>query len=105
MIIETPIFTRCVLKLLDDDLYRNLQAVLALRPESGPVISGSGGLRKIRWVATGRGKRGGVRVIYYWVQRRDIILMLYIYPKNKKDDLTAQEVKILRCIIEEEYHG
>ncbi len=66
IIIETPIFTKQVLSILSDDDYRLLQQVLLERPDAGNVIPGSGGLRKLRWAVEGRGKRGGVRVIYYW---------------------------------------
>jgi mRNA-degrading endonuclease RelE of RelBE toxin-antitoxin system len=102
-IIETSIFTRQVLALMDDDSYRRLQTVLVLRPDVGDVIPGSGGLRKIRWSAKGHGKRGGVRVIYYWVVKQDRILMLLMYAKNVQEDLTAEQLKVLRRIIEEEY--
>ena len=64
VIIETPIFTRKLKTLLLDDEYRKLQHELVLRPEAGDIIPGSGGVRKIRWAGSGRGKRGGVRVIY-----------------------------------------
>lgn len=57
----------------------------------------------MRWGMAGRGKRGGVRVIYYWAVRQERILMLLIYPKSEKDDLTAQQLKILRKIVAEEY--
>jgi len=66
VIVETSIFTRQVQDLLSDDEYRSLQITLAKRPEVGALIEGSGGLRKVRWALAGRGKRGGVRVIYYW---------------------------------------
>jgi mRNA-degrading endonuclease RelE of RelBE toxin-antitoxin system len=66
IIVETSIFTRQVQVLLDDDDYRRLQTTLVLRPDAGDLIPGGGGLRKIRWGAKGRGKRGGVRTIYYW---------------------------------------
>jgi mRNA-degrading endonuclease RelE of RelBE toxin-antitoxin system len=103
VIIETSIFTRQVLALIDDDSYRRLQTVLVLRPDVGGVIPGSGGLRKIRWSTKGHGKRGGVRVIYYWVVKQDRILMLLMYAKNEQEDLTAEQLKVLRRIIEEEY--
>jgi hypothetical protein len=61
--IETPIFTRAVDDLLDDEQYRSLQLALLLRPESGALIPGMGGLRKIRWSLKGKGKRGGCRII------------------------------------------
>lgn len=103
IIIETSIFTKQILLLLSDEEYRLLQSVLVNRPDAGVVIPSSGGLRKMRWGMTGRGKRGGVRVIYYWAVRQERILMLLIYPKSEKDDLTAQQLKILRKIVAEEY--
>ncbi len=102
-IIETSIFTRRVLELLSDDDYRELQSILIIRPDAGPVIPGSGGLRKLRWAANGRGKRGGARIIYYWVTLQDQLLMLYIYPKNEQDNLTPDQLKALKNIVEREY--
>ncbi len=99
--IESRIFTRLVLGLLSDDEYRQLQMALIDQPDLGPVIQGGGGLRKVRWALPGRGKSGGVRVIYYLVTQ-DRILMVYIYTKGKQDDLTANQLKRLRRIIEEE---
>jgi hypothetical protein len=103
VIIETSIFTRQVHALLDDDEYRHLQTMLVIRPDTGDLIPGGGGLRKIRWSVHGRGKRGGVRVIYYWAVQQECILMLLMYAKNVQDDLTAEQLKALRRIIEEEY--
>jgi len=103
IIVETHIFTRQVLLLLKDDEYRLLQSVLANRPDAGVVIPSSGGLRKMRWGMAERGKRGGVRVIYYWAVKQERILMLLIYPKNVKDDLTQEQLKILRKIVKEEF--
>jgi mRNA-degrading endonuclease RelE of RelBE toxin-antitoxin system len=102
-IIETSIFTRQIQVLLSDEEYRQLQLTLVSRPDLGPVIPGSGGLRKVRWSGKGHGKRGGVRVIYYWVKIQERILMLLIYAKAEQDDLTLDQVKVLRRIIEEEY--
>jgi mRNA-degrading endonuclease RelE of RelBE toxin-antitoxin system len=59
--------------------------------------------KKLRWAGSGRGKRGGVRVIYYWFPQKDVILMLLIYPKNEQDDLTPKQLKTLRNVIEREY--
>ena len=97
---ETPVFTRLVNDLLSDDEYRELQEVLIYRPDIGHMIQGTGGLRKIRWSqkGQGRGKRGGVRVIYYWLMDDEQILMLYIYPKKQQDDLTPEEKKTLKSI-------
>jgi len=67
------------------------------------TIPGSGGLRKLRWSLPGRGKRGGARVIYYWAVIQEQLLMLFMYPKSERDDLTAAQIKILRTIVEEEY--
>jgi mRNA-degrading endonuclease RelE of RelBE toxin-antitoxin system len=103
LIVETPVFTRRVLKLLSDEKYRLLQQVLVADPEAGDLIRHSGGLRKIRWSVAGRGKRGGVRVIYYWVPDRATILMLLMYGKNEQDDLTPKQLRILRNLIEEEF--
>ena len=103
IIIETHVFTRQVLLLLSDDEYRLLQSVLADRPDVGVVIPSSGGLRKMRWGMMGRGKRGGVRVIYYWAVKQERILMLLIYPKNVKDDMTQEQLKTLRKIVKEEF--
>jgi hypothetical protein len=101
--IETSIFTRQITSLLTDDEYALLQVSLSVHPENGAIILHSGGLRKIRWAMQGRGKRGGVRVIYYWVVAQDQILMLFAYPKNEKDDLTPQQVQVLREIVEKEF--
>ena len=97
---ETPLFTRLVKKLLDDDEYRELQEVLIYRPDLGDVIQGTGGLRKIRWMrkGKGRGKRSGVRVIYYWLMDDEQILMLYIYPKSQREELTSEQKKTLKLI-------
>ena len=103
IIIETSIFTRQVVSLLPDDEYRKLQVLLANRPTAGDLIRGSGGLRKIRWALPGQGKRGGVRVIYYWAVTHERLLMLFMYPKTERGDLTPEQIKVLRQIIETEY--
>ena len=103
MFLETPVFTKLVGQYLSDDEYRKLQEYLVLVPDAGDVIRGSGGLRKIRWRQKGRGKRGGVRVIYYRMTALGQILMLYIYPKNVKNDLTPNELKQLKQIVDKEY--
>ena len=100
--VEFPNFSKRVIELLDDEDYRRLQAALIANPGLGALIRGTGGLRKVRWSARGRGKRGGVRVIYYWITRRDQVLMLLVYPKSARDDLTADERKLLAKLVEQE---
>ena len=102
-IVETSVFTRQVLALLADDEYRTIQAALANRPTLGPVIPGSGGVRKVRWGLSGRVKRGGVRVIYYWAATKDVLLMLLIYAKSEQEDLSPSQLKALRGIVKDEY--
>lgn len=103
VIVETSIFTRRVLQLLADEEYRRLQAALVNRPQAGAIIRGSGGLRKVRWAGSGRGKRGGVRIIYYWAAEQAQLLMLFIFAKNERDDLSPDQLKILRTIVEDDY--
>ena len=99
--VETPTFTRMVTALLSDEEYRVLQTVLVDDPERGAVIEGGGGIRKMRYAAHGRGKSGGLRVIYYWLREEHQIYLLVIYPKSKKDDLNAKEIAILRALVKE----
>ena len=101
--IETPVFTAAVRRHLSDEAYRGLQLALVLRPEQGAVIPGAGGLRKVRWAGSGRGKRGGLRVIYYWVPDEDLFYMLYAYAKNEQGDLTAAQICILARLVREEF--
>jgi mRNA-degrading endonuclease RelE of RelBE toxin-antitoxin system len=101
--IETSIFTRQVIALLSDEEYSKLQMALSAHPDMGAIIPQSGGLRKVRWSIIGRGKRGGVRAIYYWVVAENQILMLFMYLKSEKDDLTPTQLKVLREIIEKEF--
>ncbi|HEF4760544.1 TPA: type II toxin-antitoxin system RelE/ParE family toxin [Pseudomonas putida] len=98
--IETPIFTRRAKELLNDDTHIALQKILVQNPSIGDVIEGSGGIRKMRLSAKGHGKRGGARVIYYHFVSASQIALLMIYPKNEQQDLTADERKALRSVIE-----
>jgi hypothetical protein len=101
LFIETPTFTRLITKLLSGDEYAGLQDELAIDPERGDLIQGGGGIRKVRYAAQGRGKSGGIRVVYYWVRSDSQILMLVAYPKSQKDNLTAAETAILRKLVKE----
>jgi mRNA-degrading endonuclease RelE of RelBE toxin-antitoxin system len=102
LIVETPVFTKRVLEILSDDEYRELQHFLSEHPDAGDVIPGSHGLRKLRWTVSGRGKRGGTRIIYYWLKPRDTILMLFVFKKNERSDLSKDQLKILRSIAAKE---
>lgn len=99
---ETPVFTKLIHKLISEEQYHLLQLQLSIRPEFGDIIKGSGGIRKLRWAGSGRGKRGGIRVIYYYFTEDHQIYMLYAYPKNKKDNLTAGQLKQLKQLVEEQ---
>jgi len=100
MIIETPIFTKLITQIMSDDEYRALQEALIMRPELGVVIKNSGGLRKLRWSLQGRGKSGGVRVIYYWMNADEQLYMLLAYPKNEQENLTDAQLSALRAIVQ-----
>lgn len=89
--------------MLSDEEYRLLQAQLLDKPDAGKIIQGSGGLRKLRWSAGGHGKRGGVRIIYYWIVARQTILLIFAYAKNERDDLTSDQLRQLRDLVEGEY--
>jgi hypothetical protein len=101
--VETPVLTKIVKSLLTDEDYRTLQTTLLLRPEQGLLIPGTGGLRKIRWGAKGHGQRGGCRVIYYWDGSTEAFYMLYAYPKNEQEDLTAKQAKLLGQMVRKEF--
>ena len=100
VIIETRIFTRRIKELLSDDEYRVLQETLVNRPGMGDIVPGTGGLRKVRWKQDGRGKSGGVRVIYYWMTEDEHLYMLYVYAKSQQEDLTAEQKKALKSVVE-----
>ncbi|MDY6789858.1 MAG: type II toxin-antitoxin system RelE/ParE family toxin [Thermodesulfobacteriota bacterium] len=98
--IETSIFTKELVKLLPDDEYRMLQHNLVIRPIAGSLIKGTGGLRKIRWKSSGKGKSGGLRIIYYY-DPPDKIYMLFPYKKSDREDLTSAQVKTLSKLVKE----
>ena len=101
--VETPVFTRELSELLNEEDYRALQLALVFRPEQGKLIPGTGGLRKLRWTVGAKGKRGGCRVIYYWDKKKETIYMLLIYAKSKQGDLTPSQAKLLSRLVREEF--
>ncbi|AHF77557.1 hypothetical protein Sant_2522 [Sodalis praecaptivus] len=96
--IETPVFNKQRSELIDDDSFQKFQAFLLKSHEDGDTISKTGGCKKIRWGLEGKGKRGGVRVIYYCLTEQGKIYLLLVYSKNRKDDLSEQEKKVLNQI-------
>jgi hypothetical protein len=96
--VESKLFTRLVGDYLTDEEYGELQAALVEAPERGAIVRGSGGVRKLRWAQPGRGKRGGIRVIYYAKTHEGVIWMLTIYAKNEEQNIPAH---VLRKIKEE----
>ena len=100
--IETKLFTRLVEEYLSDDSYRQVQAALASDPEAGPLIPDSGGLRKLRWGVSGRGKRGGLRVIYYARIKQDEIWLLTLYPKNVAENIPSHVLRRIKKEIDDE---
>ena len=100
--VESKLFTRLVSAYLTDDEYSQLQAALAQAPERGAVVAGSGGVRKLRWAQPGRGKRGGIRVIYYAKTSEGVIWMLTIYAKNEAANIPGHLLRRIRKEIEDE---
>jgi len=103
VIIETSVFTRQITALMSDETYAAFQSELAEHPDMGAIISGSGGIRKVRIAAKGHGKRGGARVIYYWAVSGNQIFMLLAYAKNERENLTQEQLKALRTLVEKEF--
>lgn len=99
--IETQIFAKRFAAYLSDQDYRELQNFLLEKPDIGDVIQGTGGLRKVRWGTNARGKRGGLRIIYYWQKMKEQIYLLTLYAKNEMTDLSMKEKKILKQMVEE----
>jgi hypothetical protein len=102
--IEAPAFTRYVSEYLADDEYRQLQSHLANNPDLGDLMPGTGGLRKLRWTdpRRGKGRRGGLRVIYYYFLEDQQIWLMTLYSKNEASDLTPAEKKAFKSAIEVE---
>jgi mRNA-degrading endonuclease RelE of RelBE toxin-antitoxin system len=96
--IETSTFTKFITKYLADDEYLGLQTFLLQFPDAGDIIRGTGGVRKLRWQLPHRGKRGGLRVIYYWQVSEDEIWLLTVYGKSERESIPAH---ILKKIAEE----
>ena len=94
--VELPNFTRHIYRYLTDESYQGLQAYLMRSPDVGAVVPGSGGCRKLRWGVDGRGKSGGVRVIYFYRRANGQIWMLSIYAKNEEENIPAHILRSFR---------
>lgn len=99
--VEAPLFTKLVGEYLTDGEYTALQRALSANPELGDVIPGSGGVRKVRWGTRGRGKRGGVRVVYFVRLELCVIWMLTIYAKNVAESIPVTLLRRIRKEIED----
>jgi hypothetical protein len=102
--LEAPLFTQLLAEYLNDDDYRDLQTFLARDPEAGDIISGTGGFRKLRWRDRRRrkGKRGGLRIIYYYLISDTQIWLMTLYDKDEIDDLSPTDKRALKAAIDEE---
>lgn len=94
--VETRLFTQLVHEYLSDDEYAALQHALMTNPKAGDLIRGSGGARKLRWGVAGRGKRGGVRLIYYLRSQQGEIWMLTLYAKNEAESIPGHVLKKIK---------
>lgn len=100
--VETKLFTRLVLRYLSDQEYSELQLTMITDPDAGNVIPGSGGVRKLRWRLSGRGKRGGYRVIYFVKRTSRVFWMLTMYPKNVSDNISPEVLRQIRMEVQDE---
>lgn len=100
--IEAPAFTRFLPEYMDDDAYLEFQTQLAGNPMLGDVMPGTGGFRKVRWgdPRRGKGRRGGLRIIYFYFESKQQIWLMTLYSKDEAPDLTARERKALKSAIE-----
>src|SRR5271163_8623 len=99
--VEFPYFTKWVVENLSDEEYQKIQEELIKNPRKGDIIPHGHGLRKLRWKFKDKGKSGGVRIIYYLWLSHEEILMIYIYPKNEREDLTKEQLKLLAKMTKE----
>lgn len=100
LFVESTLFTARMPAYLSDEAYRELQSYLVARPDAGDVIRGSGGIRKVRWGARGRGKSGGVRVIYYWATAAAQIYLLTLYAKSEQSDIDNETLRRIAARLE-----
>ena len=97
--IETTAFSRMRENYLEDRQFNLLKLYLMEFPDAGNILKGSGGIRKLRWGSSHQGKRGGLRIIYYWITRDEQILFLTVYRKNEATDISKGAIKEMRKIV------
>ena len=104
LFVELPAFERNRSAYLTDEAFRGLQNAMLKNPEAGDVITGTGGLRKVRYgdVTRGKGKRGGLRIIYYWWQPKRQFWLFTLYDKDELDDLSPKEKAVLKTLLKQE---
>jgi hypothetical protein len=104
LFVELPAFERNRSDYLTDEAYRGLQNEMLKDPEAGDVITGTGGLRKLRYgdATRGKGKRGGLRIIYYWWDPKKQFWLFTIYDKDELSDLSPKEKAILKTLLKQE---
>ena len=98
-LVATRTYERAIRKLLSVDSRRVMEAAVVAAPDAAPVIPGTGGIRKLRWAGSGRGKRGGIRTIYFHHAGPEIIYMLTAYAKASHDDLSPKDKKVLSRLV------
>ncbi len=104
--VYTPLFLASARGLLDDEALRQVEITLLVKPRVGDVVPGAGGIRKIRTALPGRGKRGGARLVYLYIEVRGTVYMLLAYAKNEQVDLSAAAKRTLRTMAKQlEEHG
>jgi hypothetical protein len=100
ILIDTPVFFELIHQYLSSAEHWSLQEALIRNPEKGAILKGSGGIRKLRWPLPGKGKSGGLRIIYHWDTADRRLFFLFCYPKSRQNDLTPKQIKILRDVLE-----
>ena len=98
-VFATKIYERAIRKLLSDDSRREMEAAIVADPAAAPVMPGTGGIRKLRWAGSGRGKRGGIRTIYFHHAGPEAIYMLTAYAKAAREDLSPSEKRALARLV------
>jgi len=98
-VFATRAYERAIRKLLEENARREMEQSIVAAPDAAPVIRGTGGIRKLRWAGSGRGKRGGIRTVYFYHAAPGAIYLLTAYAKADREDLTPADVKVLSQLV------